>query len=362
VAGEALAGVPAPPSEAAPNAAVEAVAAAATERLGAFFAGLDRYRRHAFRRDPPRAALAWQRGDTRLWDYAPGGGAPALFVPSLVNRGYVLDLLPGRSLLEFAVAQGVRPFLVDWGEMAAERDFDLTGFVAERLEPALAHVAALAAAPEVPVVGYCMGGNLALALALQQPQRVRRLSLLATPWDFHAERPSQAKALADTMAPLLPRFRAAGALPVDVLQTLFVALDPLLGVRKLRRFARLAPGSAEERDFVALEDWLNDGAPLPIRVAEECIAGWYGENTPGRGVWRIAGAPIRPERYDGAAQIIVPDADRIVPPAGALALAAAMPGAELRRAASGHIGMMTGRKAETDTWRPVAEFLRRTAV
>jgi poly(3-hydroxyalkanoate) synthetase len=164
------------------------------------------------------------------------------------------------------------------------------------------------------------------------------------------------------MAPLLPGFRAAGALPVDVLQTLFVALDPLLGVRKLRRLAELAPGSAEEHGFVALEDWLNDGTPLPIRVAEECLLGWYGENTPGRGAWQIAGQPVEPKRFDGVAQVIVPAADRIVPPASALALAAHFRAAELRRASSGHIGMVAGRKAEIDTWRPVAAFVKGAGV
>ena len=43
------------------------------------------------------------------------GGAPLLAVPSLINRAYVLDLAPGRSLLRYLAAQGLRPLLVDWG-------------------------------------------------------------------------------------------------------------------------------------------------------------------------------------------------------------------------------------------------------
>ena len=50
--------------------------------------------------------------------------------------------------------------------------------------------------------------------------------------------------------------------------------------------------------FVALEDWLNDGVPLPAPVARQCLAGWYGRNEPGRLAWRIAvaSAPGDPAR------------------------------------------------------------------
>ena len=95
-----------------------------------------------------------------------------LFVPSLVNRAYVLDLLPGGARCCAALAgQGVRPLLLDWGWPGeAERGFTLTDYVAGRLERALA---ALRAGGPVVLAGYCMGGLLALAAALRRPDRVR---------------------------------------------------------------------------------------------------------------------------------------------------------------------------------------------
>ena len=39
---------------------------------------------------------------------------PLLMVPPQVNRHYVLDLSPGRSLAEFAVSQGIGVFMVVW--------------------------------------------------------------------------------------------------------------------------------------------------------------------------------------------------------------------------------------------------------
>ncbi len=116
------------------------------------------------------------------------------------------------------------------------------------------------------------------------------LILLATPWDFHAERGDLARLMPKMAEPWLPLIDKLGELPVDALQAMFFGLDPFMVIRKFCNFAHLDPNSARAREFVALEDWLNDGVPLAAAVARECVVGWYGENTPGRGVWEIAGA------------------------------------------------------------------------
>jgi len=246
-------------------------------RAGRFLAGIELYRHHPYRRalaDPP---LVWQEGTTRLLDYAPHGGAPVLVVPSLINRAYILDLAPGKSLLRALAAAGLRPLLIDWGAPAAlERSFDLTDYVAGRLEAAADAAAEVAGAP-LAVMGYCMGGLLALALAARRPRLVRALALLATPWSFHAERAGQARMLGRFATPLALACAGLGELPVDLLQALFLSVDPLVSVRKFTRFAELPQDSAAARLFVALEDWLNDGVPLALPVARECLGGWYGD-------------------------------------------------------------------------------------
>jgi polyhydroxyalkanoate synthase len=345
-------------------AAAEDLAAAVDAELRArsdsFLAGLERYRHHPYRRalvDPP---VLWQEGATRLLDYGPEGGAPVLVVPSLINRAYILDLAPGKSLMRFLTAQRLRPLLVDWGRPEAEeRRFDLTDYVAGRLDAA-AEAAGAAVGP-VAVLGYCMGGLLALALAERRPRLVRALALLACPWDFHAERAGQARLLGKLTEPLTGAWTALGELPVDVLQTLFASLDPLLALRKFQRFGALPPASAEERDFVAVEDWLNDGVPLVLPVARECLAGWYGANTPGSGRWRVAGRPVLPQRVAVPSLVVVPAQDRIVPPKTAAALAESLPAAERLTPSLGHIGMVVAREAPTAVWRPLAQWLRRQA-
>jgi poly(3-hydroxyalkanoate) synthetase len=332
----------------------------------ALLAGIAAYRRHPYRRalaDPP---AVWSEGGSRVLDFAPtdaagGDGRPAvLFVPSLINRAYVLDLAPGRSMLRFLAREGgLRPLLLDWGwPDEAERRFTLTDYVAGRLERALA---AVGGNGPVVLVGYCMGGLLALAAALRRPERVRAIGLLATPWDFHAgEAAPRARAMAALLPGLEPALEAHGALPVDVIQILFAGLDPWSVADKFRGFARLDQGSGRAALFVALEDWLNDGVPLAAPVARECLAGWYGRNDPARLAWRVAGAVVDPAAWRGPAFVAIPHRDRIVPPASARALAARLGGAPVvvHEAAAGHIGMAAGGTAEHALWRPLMAWLR----
>lgn len=332
-------------------------------RLDLYLTGLERYRHHPYRRaldDPP---AIWREGTTQVLDYGalePGGTGPTvLFVPSLVNRGYILDLAADNSFLRWLAAAGLRPLLVDWGAPGElERGFDLTAYVAGRLERILDAATARAGGP-IGLVGYCMGGNLALALAARRPREVAALGLLATPWDFHAERPELARAIAAGSAPLLEIADRMGELSIDALQTLFYLLDPYLAPRKFMRYAEFEPGSARDLAFVALEDWLNDGVPLAAPVARECLEGWYGANTPGRGAWRIAGAAIDPATLDLPTLVVVPEQDRIVPPASAEALVRLIPRAERLQPSVGHIGMMVGGLAESAVWRPLAAWLGR---
>lgn len=333
----------------------EAFRAAVLRRLwredAALLKGLAAYRRHPHQRALPDPPVLWSEGSARLLDYGGPAGRPVLFVPSLVNRHYVLDLDEGASLMRHLAGRGFRPLLLDWGWPGpVERRFTLTDHIAGRLERAI-----MAAPAGLVLAGYCMGGLLALAAALRRPDRVAALALLATPWEFGGD--PQARTLSRLLPGLEPLMEPAGALGVDVLQSLFAMLDPYGIPEKFRAFSRLDPDGARARRFVALEDWLNDGIPLAAPVARETLGGWYGGNTPGRGEWAVAGLPVIPGDWRGPTFVAVPARDRIVPPGSALPLAAAIPGAVVHIAQAGHIGMVAGQGAEAALWRPLGDWL-----
>ncbi len=334
-----------------------ALGVAGARRLAAMLEGISAYRAHPYRRRLPEPPVPWREGSSRLLDYggAERAGPPIVFVPSLVNRGYILDLSERRSLLRFLSARGLRPLLLEWGAPDdTERHFAFDDYIGGRLERALDWVA-LAGRPIV-LAGYCMGGLMALAAALSR-RDIAGLALLATPWDFHAERAEDARRLGQMMAALEAVLAPSHPVPVDLLQALFALLDPARVPAKFRAFAALDPASAEALDFVALEDWANDGIPLPLAVAREVFVGWYGENRPGRGLWRVAGRAVDPARLAVPSFAVIPKNDRIVSPKGAATLARAIPGAKVLSAALGHVGMVASARAPEAVWQPLADWL-----
>jgi len=335
-------------------------------RMDRLAEGILAYRRNPVQRTLENPPAVWSEGNTRLLDYGAThrvartrGARAVLVVPSLINRWEVLDLTAEKSLLRGMAAEGLRPYLVDWGTPNAdERRFDTTAYVA-RLERALGFLTKKARrAPAV--MGYCMGGTLTVALAARKPRRVAGLALLAAPWDFHADRTGHAFLL--SAGPMLAEIAdRVGELPVDILQTLFWSLDPWLSVKKFGRFLGMDQQGASAREFVLLEDWLNDGAPLAGPTARECLVGWYGDNQPGRGQWTVGGKRIVPSKINVPALVMIPSGDRIVPPLSAAALAEPRRG--FRNVTRldlplGHIGMVVSGRARELCWTPLIDWLK----
>jgi polyhydroxyalkanoate synthase subunit PhaC len=335
------------------------VIAEALRQDAALIGGIAAYRRHGWHRtliDPP---TIWSEGGTRLLDYGQDNHAlPVLFVPSLINRAYVLDLAEGNSMLRWLARQGVRPLLLDWGWPGeAERRFTLTDYVAGRMERGI-EAASHAAGQPIVLAGYCMGGTLAVAAVQRRPDLIRGLALLAAPWDFHAENRGDALQAARMLPLLEPALAFSQTLPVDMLQSLFALADPWGVAAKYRSFASMPQDGERARLFVALEDWLNDGVPLAAEVARACLSGWYGDNAPARGEWRIAGLAVDPSAITAPTLAAVPGRDHIVPPTSARPLAHLIPGAVLHQPEAGHIGMAAGPRAETSLWRPLLGWLQ----
>lgn len=333
-----------------------ALATEALNRLQAFLDGVAAYRAHPYRRDLPDPPVLARAGSARLLDF--GGAGPAvLFVPSLINPAWVLDLSARRSLLRYLAGRGLRPLLLDWGlPDARERGFDITAYVRQRLLPLLRQAAKAHGGP-VTMAGFCMGGNLALAAAVLAPELVARMAFLATPWDFHAAGAQQPALVAEFAQRAAPLLAVEGVLPVEWQQLLFASLDPTLIEGKYRRFAGLPPESPEAADFVALEDWAGSGPPLAAPVARQVFADWYGANLPAQRGWQVGDALIDPAAMKAPSLLAIPSRDRIVPPQSALALAEMLPNRQVLEVDAGHVGMVVGARAESLLWQPLAAWL-----
>lgn len=289
-------------------------------------AGLRAYE-SAPRRDrpSPKPEAARVRGAT-LRDQG-GNGPPVLLIPSLINPPRILDLDEQVSLAAAIARMDRRVLLLDWG-MAKERaDLSVTGHIEELLVPLLRSVG------EPPaLIGYCLGGTMTIAAA--NLTDVERVITLAAPWNFSCYPENAKQALQDMWHHSQSAAKALGALPMEVLQAAFWSIDPERTVRKFAEFGRLDPASAEARRFIELEEWANEGEPLPFPAATELVDRLFSANDPGQGKWSVGGTMVS-DRLRCPALHLTAERDLIAPPTTAAS-------GEVVAIRSGHVGMIVG--------------------
>jgi polyhydroxyalkanoate synthase len=315
--------------------------AASPERLPAMLAGLTRYQDAV--RTPRRMAPARRRqGRARLRDYG-GSGRPVVFVPSLINPPFILDLMPERSLVRWIAQQGFRTWLLDWGEPGVgERHLDIAGHVERLLLPLLRRF-------EVPpiLVGYCLGGTMGIAAAASGC--AAGLATIAAPWRFDGYGAAARADIAALWAAAKPGCERMGLVPMEVLQAGFWQLDPARTVAKYQAFATMP--EADAAMFVAMEDWANAGAPLTYAAGAGLFERLVAGDLPGRGAWEVAGVRVDPASLPCPAVEFVSLNDRIVPAATAIGLA------DRRDLGAGHVGMIVGSRGRAQLWEPLREWL-----
>ena len=207
-----------------------AVEAEVQTRLAAFAKGVQAFETVSRPKLLKPLPIVWTEGTTEL-RHAAAPGAPVILVPSLINRARILDLQARRSLHRYLASQSLDTYLVDWdGPGDEEHEFAIDDYVA-RLGRIVAWVSETTGRKPA-IVGYCMGGLLALALAHRRQDELAALALLATPWDFGAMRASATTALRASLPMLEATIDLYGVLPVDVLQGMFASLDPGGSIRK----------------------------------------------------------------------------------------------------------------------------------
>jgi len=119
-------------------------------------------------------AVVYREEMFELLQYTPATekvrAVPLVMIPPEINRYYIMDLAPGRSLVEFAVSQGIGVFMVVWrnpSSLRGEGRWGLDDYIAAA-ERAGAVARAIARTEKVNLLGLCAGGiTLAYALAHQ---------------------------------------------------------------------------------------------------------------------------------------------------------------------------------------------------
>jgi polyhydroxyalkanoate synthase subunit PhaC len=113
---------------------------------------------------------------------------PLLIVPPTINKFYVMDLAPGRSLVEYLVASGLQVFMISWRNPDARHaawDFDTYG---QAILDAMDAAARITGCDRTALLGTCSGGVIATMVAahlahIGQQDRIAAFTLMVTVLD-----------------------------------------------------------------------------------------------------------------------------------------------------------------------------------
>ncbi len=285
---------------------------------------------------------------------------PVLMVPSLINRHYVLDLRPGRSLAAYLLGRGHDVFVIDWGTPGPEdRYLGFDDYAGDFLGRALERCCAEARSERAHVLGYCLGGTLAVAhaAAFAREGRVASLALLAAPVRF-----DDGGLLSVWMrSPAFdPRalVEATGLVPWPMMQAAFYLLKPFQLPSKLVALYDRAWDQGYLDGYAAVETWGADNVSLAGRFFEEYVERLYRSNELIEGRFSLCGRPASLASIECPVLTVTFEHDHIVPHESASALLGAVSSAVAERLHydGGHIGSVISAKAEKTLWPALSGF------
>ena len=306
--------------------------------------------------------LSWQEGSARLLRYRSDGKSrartPILLVCSLINRPYVLDLLPERSVVQRLLERGHDVWLLDWGTpSAADASHGLDYYAFAQLPRAADVVLRAAGSDRLHLLGYCMGGTISLMAIAAERVPAASLVAMATPVDLHDD------GLLSTWC-RTPEFEPAelaqayGNVPPHALQPAFKMLDPVALATKFLHLDDQVGDDDFVRFFLAMETWLEDSVAFPGRAFVDWVE-LYRKNSLVSGKLTLGEERIDLHRVRCPLFNIIADGDYITPPPSSLALQRATGTRDftLMRMSGGHIGLSTGRAAHERLWPAVSDWL-----
>ena len=309
------------------------------------------------------ADVVYRENKWRLLRYRPRAEGPkfrtpVLLVPSLINRHYVLDLMPGKSFTEWLVQRGHDVWAVDWGTPGDEDRFlEFDDYCDNYLGRAIRQVSRQAPRKQAHLLGYCMGGTLTAIHAAVRPDHVASLTALAAPIHF-AHGGILTSWTRSKHFDVDALIEGCGNVPWQLMQSAFHLLRPTLALAKAVQVLDRAWNDEFLDGFLALETWGNDNVSLPGGFYRRYIKDLYRNDELVGGTFTLSGQPARLEDIRCPLLVVSFANDHIVPTASATPL--------LHRASSrdkvhvhqpgGHVGAVVSKKAASGLWKQLSDF------
>jgi polyhydroxyalkanoate synthase len=312
--------------------------------------------------NPTPFDVVFTEGSARLLRFRaePGPARGAVFLGyALINRFYILDLMPGRSAVDFLRRRGLDVYLLDWGVPGPGDNLrTMDDYVSGTMVRAIRAARACAGVERIPVAGYCQGGTMATIATALHPELASCLVTIATPIDF-AVSSEMVRWTTPEAFPVDSVVDALGNVPGQMIQSGFLALQPTVNQRKYGKLEKVLKDRDAVTDFAALEAWSTDAIPFPGTYYRQYIRDLYQGNKLCRGELVLEGRRVDLARITCPVLVVSASQDPIVSRASGEALLGRVSSArkETLVARVGHIGIAVSTKSFEQVWGGVADFV-----
>jgi polyhydroxyalkanoate synthase len=254
-----------------------------------------------------------------LIQYAPQGkrvhSVPLLFCPPWINKYYIMDLAPGKSLIEWAVQHGHTCFAISYRNPdASMRDLGFDDYLKQGPLDAVRVVREITGAAEVNTVSVCLGGTLgAIALAhnaLLGDRSIKSATFLNTHTDFST--PGSLGVFTDesTIAGLERQMAKRGFLDSDRMAHTFDALraNDLVFAYVVNNWLM-----GKRPPAFDLLVWNKDSTRMPATMHSQYLRSCYLRNEFAQGEFEVDGQKLDPGKIEVDTYVLAAVDDHIVP-------------------------------------------------
>lgn len=308
--------------------------------------------------------LIYSRGTLRLYHYRPMTEEiyriPIMIVMATTNKGYLFDLLPGQSMVEFLLKKGFDVFVVDWEPpLPSEHGLRLADYTDDFLPSCIEKIQDETGESDVNIVGYCQGGILSLIYAATHADGpLKNLVCLTTPVNQHEmglfriwsdERYLDVDKLVDTL----------GIIPADFIERGFEMLRPAQKTAGRMRLWDQIWDDDFVRSYRAFERWGNETLPLAGEYYRDCTKELMWGNKLYKGTLEINGRPADLADIKIPIMNIMAEHDHIAPVKSTKPLLDLVSSEEKEELIlkGGHVSLIAGPRAALRMWPAIDAWL-----
>jgi len=309
--------------------------------------------------------VVWIKNKTKLYRYVNPKGykyrTPLLMIYALINKAYILDLVPGMSLIEYLVDQGFDVYLLDWGDFDWEdRNLNYSDFIYDYIARAVRKVCQISRVDELSILGYCMGGTMtSMYTSLFPRPTVKNLIYLAVPTDF-------------TDAGVSSVWLESSVFDVDMVTDTFELIPKEFidfGVKLLNpvnnfvsTYTRLWKNIDESVPIAAwkaLDKWVNDNTNFPGRAYRQWIKYLYQQNLLVKDQFIMRGQVVKLSNIKSNMLLLVGEKDHIVAPHQSTPILDLISSKDktYREYKVGHGGLVFGSRAKKEVFPDILQWL-----